>query len=99
MSDIGTPSDPPPIEPTSAQWWRERSTDLGFWGTVVIVFLVAVVVFGQIAGSSGATGTLVATLLLIGVIALVALVVLAIARHRLTRDDDEDERGGTERAG
>lgn len=40
----------------------------------MIVFLVAVVIFGQIAGSSGATGTLVATLLLIGAVALVALV-------------------------
>jgi uncharacterized membrane protein len=90
MSDIGTPSDPPTIEPTSREWWRDRMTDLGFWGVVVIVFLVAVVILGQIAGSSGATGTLVALLLVIGVAALVLLAVVAIVRHRLTRDEDDD---------
>ena len=63
MSDIGSPSQPPPIEPTSGRWWRDRTTDLGFWGVVIIVFLVVVVIYGQVAGSSGSTGTLVATLL------------------------------------
>ena len=90
MSDIGTPSQPPPIEPTSGEWWRDRTTDLGFWGVVVILFLVAVVIFGQVVGSSGATGTLVVTLLIAGVAALVLLGVIAFVRHRMTRDEDDD---------
>jgi hypothetical protein len=99
MSDIGSPSQPPPIEPTSGEWWRDRATDLGFWGVVVILFLVAVVIFGQVAGSSGATGTLVVTLLIAGVAALALLGVIAFVRHRATRDEDErDDTEASERA-
>jgi type VI protein secretion system component VasK len=96
MGDIGTPADPPPIEPTSGRWWRDRMTDLGFWAILVILYLVAVLLYGQFAGNSGSRGTMIVTLLLLGIGALVVLGVMGYLRRRVEMRKAEAEEAEAE---
>ena len=85
MSDITGPSNAPPLEPQKASWWRDRMTDLGFWGVVAILYLVGVVVVSAFTGTSGATGSLILVLLLIGVGTLAIIFALAAIRRAAER--------------
>jgi len=81
MSDITSPTQAPPLEPHKAGWWRDRMTDLGFWGVVAILYLVGVIIVSAFTGTSGATGSLILALLLIGVGSLGVIFALAVIRR------------------
>jgi uncharacterized membrane protein YhaH (DUF805 family) len=92
MSDITSPTQAPPLEPHKAGWWRDRMTDLGFWGVVAILYLVGVIILSAFTGTSGATGSLILTLLIIGIAALgVIFALAAIRRVAARRAEDEPD--------
>jgi hypothetical protein len=90
MSDITGPSKAPPIEPTKANWWRDRMSDFGFWGVVAILYLVGVVIVSAFTGTSGATGTLILVLLVIGVGALGMILALSGIRRAAERKAENE---------
>jgi hypothetical protein len=90
MSDITGPSKAPPLEPTKASWWRDRMGDFGFWGVVAILYLVAVVIVSAFTGTSGATGTLILVLLLIGVGALGVIFAVSALRRAAERGTEDE---------